>query len=87
MHLSQKICQIIVWYHLLTLEYQEKSFIVEVFMTLFGTLLVAFYKKKALLSDVDISQPLGQGVEAIRAEKRAGMRDRALGIRWSSPFV
>ena len=40
MDLSQNISHFVIWYRQPTFEHQEWSFIVEIFMTLFGKLLV-----------------------------------------------
>ena len=58
MHLSQNTWHFFVLYHQPTFEHQDRSFIVEVFMTLFGELPVSLKRKIALLSDVEVSQPL-----------------------------
>ena len=57
MHLSQNIDYFVICYHQPTFEYHERSFIVEVCMTLLGELPVTPQGKIALLSDVDFGQP------------------------------
>ena len=56
MHLSQNIDHFVIWYHQPTFEHQERIFIVEVRMTLFGKLVITLQGRNVLLSNVDISQ-------------------------------
>ena len=57
MHLSQNIDHFVIWYHQPTFEHQERTFIVEVCMVLFGKLAITLQGRIVLLSDLDISQP------------------------------
>ena len=52
MHLSQNIDQFVIWYHQPTFEHQERSFIVEVCMTVLGKLPVTLQGRIMLLSDM-----------------------------------
>ena len=56
MHLSQNIDHFAIWYHQPTFEHQERSFIVEVCMNLFGKLVINVQGKIALPNNVDIGQ-------------------------------
>ena len=56
MHLSQSIDHFVIWYHQHTYEHQERTFKVEVCMTLFGKLAITCQGRIVLLSDIDISQ-------------------------------
>ena len=57
MDFFQNICHFVIWYHQPNLEHQDRSFIVEVDITILGELLVTLQVSIALLSDVGVSQP------------------------------
>ena len=87
-HFSQNVHYFVIWYHQPTFKYQERSFIVEVCMTLLGELLVTLQGRIAC--SWVMWRPVnhvGQGEEVIRAERGAGMRERASGTRWSFSLV
>ena len=54
MNLSQNIYLFVIWYEQPTFIHQERTFIVEVFMTLFGKLSVSQKERIRLLSDIDV---------------------------------
>ena len=56
-------------------------------MTLFGKLTITPQRQIALLSDIEVINHVGYGVEVVRAERWAGSRDRELGTRWSLHLV
>ena len=58
MHFSQNIDHFVIWYHQPTFEHQERTFIVEICIILFGKLVITLQERITLLSDLDISQPL-----------------------------
>ena len=72
MHLSQSIDHFVIWYHQPTFEHQESTFIVEVCVFLFGKLAITLQGRITLLSNLDISQDVGQGDEVIRAAREVG---------------
>ena len=53
MDLPQNVHHFVIWYHQLTFEHHERTFIVEVCMTLFGKLLVTHQERITLLSNLD----------------------------------
>ena len=57
MPLFQNIDHFVIWYHQSTFEHQERTFIVEVCMSLFGKLAITLQGRIMILSNLDISQP------------------------------
>ena len=81
MHLSCNVWNFVFWYHQLTFEHWDWSFVVEVLMTLFGELLVTPQRTIALLSEVGVSQQRWARFRGSQGRKVAVSQDKASGTR------
>ena len=80
-HFSQNVHHFVNWYYQSIFEHQERSFKVEVYMTLLGEVPVTYQGRIALLSDVDAGQPCRTSWRGHQGRKRSknareGIRDK-----------
>ena len=81
MYLSKIVHLFVIWYHQPTFEHQERTIIVEIYMILFGKLLVNHQGKIALVSNEDVGQPRRTRRRGHQGRKksrnvREGIRDK-----------